>query len=212
MHKGVWVCVSAFLCVLQGVLGLWGVATALRQGGRLSQPLAHTPGFSNPSSTPQATVLVTRSGCDKQRPHNNDDWILLSFDPDTVELEVSRAIQDITSPSFDSWLILGQAATNVGLARKFKVRLRVQRWCFLQEAACKAGREQQQRPPLRPSSTTQHAPSALPPSASKRQAAGRSRKYVDMVEKQGVALCHFHGFVPRKALPPNVAFFGQVRV
>ena len=111
----------------------------------------------------KVSVLVTRSGCDKQRPDLERDWIVLSFDPETVELEVSKSMQDITSPSFDSWLILGQAATNVGLARKFK-------------------------------------------------AAGRSANYVKMVESDGVALCHFHGFIPHKALPPNVAFFGQDRL
>lgn len=111
----------------------------------------------------KVSVLVTRSGCDKQKPDLDRDWIVLSFDPEAVELEVSKAMRDITSPSFDSWLILGQAATNVGLARKFK-------------------------------------------------AAGRSRRYVRMVENDGVALCHFHGFIPRAALPPNVAFFGQDRL
>ncbi|KIY93739.1 hypothetical protein MNEG_14222 [Monoraphidium neglectum] len=111
----------------------------------------------------KCTVLVTRSGCDKTSPHPNDDWILLSFDPDSLMLEVSRSLGDITSPSFDSWLILSQAAANVALARRFK-------------------------------------------------AAGRSRRYVDMVENQGVALCHFHGFVRRAALPANVAYFGQDRL
>ncbi|KAI8471996.1 MAG: hypothetical protein J3K34DRAFT_218294 [Monoraphidium minutum] len=111
----------------------------------------------------KCTVLVTRSGCDKTSPHPNDDWILLSFDPESIQLQVSRALGDITSPSFDSWLILSQAAANVALARRFK-------------------------------------------------AAGRSRRYVSMVENQGVALCHFHGFVRRGALPANVAFFGQDRL
>jgi hypothetical protein len=32
-----------------------------------------------------------------------------------------------------------------------------------------------------------------------------------MVENKGVAIAHFHGFVQRSALPPNVAFFGQDR-
>jgi hypothetical protein len=110
----------------------------------------------------RVTVLVTRSGCDKQNPHPHDDWIRLSFDPDGIALEVSRAIGDITSPSFDSWLILAQAAANVSLARRFK-------------------------------------------------AAGVCRKYVDMVERRGVAVAHFHGFVARGAVPPNVAFFGADR-
>jgi len=111
----------------------------------------------------KVTVLVTRSGCDKQNPHPQDDWILLSFDPERISLEMSRALGDITSPSFDSWLILSQAATNLALARRFK-------------------------------------------------AAGRSARYVDLVENKGVAVAHFHGFVQRDALPPNVAFFGQDRL
>jgi len=32
----------------------------------------------------------------------------------------------------------------------------------------------------------------------------RCAKYVDMVEERGVALCHFHGYVDRAALPPNM--------
>ncbi|GBF97036.1 hypothetical protein Rsub_09509 [Raphidocelis subcapitata] len=111
----------------------------------------------------KCTVLVTRSGCDKTAPHPNNDWILLSFEPDALHLQVSRALGDITSPSFDSWLILSQAAANVALARKFK-------------------------------------------------AAGRSARFVKIVETEGVALCHFHGFVRREAVPGNVAFFGQDRL
>jgi hypothetical protein len=47
----------------------------------------------------KVTVLVTRSGCDKQNPHPDDDWILLSFDPDRISLEISRAL--------GGWRLLG---------------------------------------------------------------------------------------------------------
>jgi hypothetical protein len=47
--------------------------------------------------------------------------------------------------------------------------------------------------PPQPNPTTQYAPTADP-----RQ-----------VENQGLILAHFHGFINRSALPPNVAFFGQ---
>ena len=65
-------------------------------------------------------VLCTRSGCDKQQPHPMHDWVLLSCTPDGIELEGSEDLQHVTSPSFDSWLILSQAAANVALARRLK--------------------------------------------------------------------------------------------
>ena len=71
--------------------------------------------FQLPSGGPveackEIKVLVTRSGCDKQRPHPNDDWVILSCDMDNIGLETSAKMKRTTSPSFDSWLILAQVS------------------------------------------------------------------------------------------------------
>jgi len=100
-------------------------------------------------------ILCTRSGCDKQNPHANNDWVVLSCDPQNVYLEQSAGMKDTTSPSFDSWLILAQAAANVSLAKRFK-----------EEGIC--------------------------------------ADYVNMVEKEGMALAHFHGFINRGCVPGNI--------
>ena len=70
-------------------------------------------------------------------------------------MEQAATMKDTTSPSFDSWLILAQAAANVSLARRFK-----------EEGICQS--------------------------------------FVDMVEKEGMALCHFHGFIDRAAIPESM--------
>ena len=33
---------------------------------------------------------------------------------------------------------------------------------------------------------------------------GRCAAYVDMLENQGIALCHFHGFIHRDAVPKEI--------
>ena len=37
---------------------------------------------------------------------------------------------------------------------------------------------------------------------------GRCSEYVEMVEKKGVALCHFHGYIKKSVLPPNMVSGG----
>lgn len=68
----------------------------------------------------RVSVLCTRSGCNKKAPHKDKDWVILSCDADTFHLETSAALKGVTSPSFDSWLILAQAAANVSLAKRLK--------------------------------------------------------------------------------------------
>ena len=56
----------------------------------------------------EVKVLCTRSGCDKQNPHEQNDWVILSATTENVFLEMSAGMKGTTSPSFDSWLILAQ--------------------------------------------------------------------------------------------------------
>jgi len=105
-------------------------------------------------------VLCTRSGCDKQNPHEENDWVVLKANTENVFLEMSAGIKGTTSPSFDSWLILAQAAANVAIAKRLKE-------------------------------------------------GGRSTKYVEMIEKKGTAICHFHGYINRQILPANLVSFSK---
>jgi len=68
----------------------------------------------------EVKVLCTRSGCDKHNPDENNDWVVLSVNSDNIFLEMAETIKSTTSPSFDSWLILAQAAANVAMAKRFK--------------------------------------------------------------------------------------------
>ena len=68
----------------------------------------------------RVSILCTRSGCNKRAPHKERDWVILSCEADAFALETSAALKGVTSPSFDSWLILAQAAANVSLAKRLK--------------------------------------------------------------------------------------------
>jgi len=68
----------------------------------------------------RVSILCTRSGCNKKAPHKDRDWVILSCEADAFALETSAALKGVTSPSFDSWLILAQAAANVSLAKRLK--------------------------------------------------------------------------------------------
>jgi len=72
------------------------------------------------STCKEVKVLCTRSGCDKQNPHEENDWVVLSANTENVFLEMSAGMKGTTSPSFDSWLILAQAAANVAIAKRLK--------------------------------------------------------------------------------------------
>lgn len=68
-------------------------------------------------SCQEIKVLCTRSGCDKQHPDENKDWVVLSCDTDNLYLDQATEMVGTTSPSFDSWLILAQVGYSGGRRR-----------------------------------------------------------------------------------------------
>jgi len=66
-------------------------------------------------------VLCTRSGCDKQSPDENHDWVVLSCSTENISMETSVEMKDTTSPSFDSWLILAQVGVKESKGKQWEV-------------------------------------------------------------------------------------------